>query len=226
VSFESDFQSERSVPENAVMRHDFKRAHHAVKRRRTAPRIAAIVLAAGASRRMGTNKLLLPVAGESLVRRACRVALAAQLYPLIVVVGYESERVREALAGLDCRFAFNADWGGPMSGSLHRGLECLPGEAQGTVVMLADMVYVTESMLRALVLAAATSNAPLVSSRYAQILAPPVLFQRALFGELLATTGEGCGKAVVELHRKDAAYVDWPSTALMDVDTPEEFARL
>jgi molybdenum cofactor cytidylyltransferase len=62
---------------------------------------------------MGTNKLLLPVVGEPLVRRACRVALGAGLHSLVVVLGHESERVRAALAGLDCRFAFNADVGRP-----------------------------------------------------------------------------------------------------------------
>jgi molybdenum cofactor cytidylyltransferase len=191
-----------------------------------APRIAGIVLAAGESRRMGTNKLLLRLAGEPLVRRASRRALAAGLDPLIVVLGHESERVREALAGLDCRFAFNADSGGPMSSSLHRGLEGLPADAEAAVVMLADMVNVTEHMVRALALAAQTSAAPLVSSRYAQTLAPPVLFRRALFPELLASTGESCGKAAMERHREHALYVDWPLAALVDVDTPEEFAML
>ena len=191
-----------------------------------APQIAGIMLAAGASRRMGTNKLLLPLAGEPLVRRACRRALAAALQPLIVVLGHESERVRGALAGLDCHLAFNADVGGPLSGSLHRGLQDVPADAQAAVIMLADMVNVTEQMLQALVAAAHTSSALLVCSRYAQTLAPPVLFRRALFGELLASTGEGCGKAVMEHHREHALYLDWPAGALMDVDTPEEFANL
>jgi len=191
----------------------------------TAP-IGGIVLAAGESHRMGRNKLLLPLAGEPLVRRACRRGLAAGLDPLIVVVGHEADRVQESLTGLDCRFILNADVGGPMSGSLHRGLGGLPAEAQGVVIMLADMVNVTEQMLRALVLSAQTSTALLVCSRYAGTLAPPVLFRRALFEDLFASTGEGCGKAVVEHHREHALYIDWPGAALVDVDTPEEFASL
>jgi molybdenum cofactor cytidylyltransferase len=187
---------------------------------------AAIVLAAGESRRMGTNKLLLPFAGEPLVRHACRSALAAQLHPLVVVVGHESERVRAALAGIDCQFAYNADLGSPMSSSLHRGLESLPTGTEAVIVLLADMVNVTEHMVRAIVLAAQTSTAPVVSSRYARTLAPPVLFRRALFSELLDSTGESCGKPVIERYHERALYVDWPVAALLDVDTPEEFAKL
>ena len=189
-------------------------------------RVAAIVLAAGASRRMGTNKLLLPLDGEPLVRRACQRALAAGFDLLIVVLGHEAARVQAALAGLDCRFAFNADIGGPMSSSLHTGLECVPHAADAAVVMLADMVNVTEQMLRALVTAAESSAAPLITSRYGSTLAPPVLFRRVLFPELLATAGEGCGQAVVERHRAQALAVDAPLAALLDVDTPEEFANL
>jgi molybdenum cofactor cytidylyltransferase len=175
---------------------------------------------------MGTNKLLLRLAGEPLVRRACRCALTAGLHPLIVVVGHEAELVQQALAGLDCRFALNANADGTLSSSLHCGLESLPDDAPGAVVMLADMVRVTAPMLQALLVAAQASAAPLVCSRYGQTLAPPVLFRRMLFDELRAGTGEFCGRAVIEHHREQALYVDWPPAALLDVDTPEEFAGL
>jgi molybdenum cofactor cytidylyltransferase len=194
--------------------------------RSASARIGGILLAAGESRRMGRNKLLLPLAGEPLVRRACRRGLAAGLDPLIVVLGHESERVQEALTGLDCRLVLNTDLGGPMSGSLHRGLKALPAVTEAAVVMLADMVNVTEQMLRAILVSAQTSPALLVCSRYAGTLAPPVLFRRTLFEELYASTGEGCGRAVVEHHREHALYLDWPGAALVDVDTPEEFAAL
>jgi len=92
------------------------------------------------------------------------------------------------------------------------------------VVMLADMVLVTEQMLAAVVATARGSDAHLVVSRYGEVTAPPLLFRRALFGELLAWTGEGCGKTVVQRHRGEAAFVDWPPAALADVDTPEDFA--
>src|SRR5881628_3376255 len=156
----------------------------------TEPRRAAgVILAAGASRRMGKNKMLLALEGETLVRRAARRALAAGLSPVVVVVGHEPERVRAELVGLACESVVNPDF-------------------DAAVVMLADMVLVTEQMLSALVAAGqgkgGGSAAPLVVSRYGDVTAPPLLFHRALFPELLAWTGEGCGKTVVRAHLAEA----------------------
>lgn len=189
-------------------------------------RTAGIVLAAGQSRRMGENKLLLPLEGEALVRRACRRALAAGLDPLIVVLGHESERVQRALAGVECHCVIVPQPGGDMSRSLHCGLLSVPPDAAALIVMLADMVHVSEQMVQALRDAARGSAAPLICSRYGETIAPPVLFRRALFRELMASAGEGCGKSVIERHRDEALYIDWPVAALTDVDTPEEFAAL
>lgn len=184
------------------------------------------MLAAGASSRMGSNKLLLMLDGEPLVRRATRRALAAGLEPVVVVLGREPERAQLALSGLACRFAFNATPQSPMSRSLHSGLEALPAGIDAAIVTLADMVSVTADMLREIASAAEETSAPLIASRYGGVLAPPMLFRRVLFAELLLSDGEGCGRSVVERHCADALILDWPAEALLDVDTPEEFAKL
>jgi len=186
-------------------------------------RVAGIVLAAGASRRMGRNKMLLELEGESLVRRAARRALAAGLSPVVVVLGHEADRVRAALADLGVLIALNPDFAGPTSGSLHAALDLLGEDVGAAVVLLGDMVHVSEAALAELMRRARSSHAPLVVSRYGDVTAPPLLFRRALFGELLAWTGEGCGKAVVQAHKREALYVDRPAGVLVDVDTPEDF---
>ena len=190
------------------------------------PGVAGVILAAGASRRMGAgrNKMLLQLEGESLLRRAARRALAAGLSPVIVVLGHEADKARAELQGLSCEAVVNPDFTGPTSVSLHLGLEQLGPDVVAAVVMLGDMVLVTEQMLGGLVAAARGTDAPLVVSRYGDVTAPPLLFRRALFGELLAWSGEGCGKTVVQRHRDQAVYLDWPAQALADVDTPEDFA--
>lgn len=185
---------------------------------------AGIVLAAGASSRMGSNKLLLTLEGESLLRRAVGRALRAGLAPVVVVLGHEIERTRAELGDLAVDVAWNPDPTGPTSGSLHRGLDRLGPEVPSAVILLADMVLVTEEMLTALV--RAVEGVPLAVSRYGDVLAPPLCFRRALFPELRAWTGEGCGKAVVKRHLDEARILDWPEEALADVDTPEDFRRL
>ncbi len=189
-------------------------------------RVAGVILAAGASRRMGKNKMLLELDGESLVRRAAKRALVAGLSPLVVVVGHEAGRLRAELKDLPLVFAVNPAYTGPTSGSLHQGLNALSSDVDAVVVMLGDMVRVTTETLAMLIAAARGTEAPLVVSRYGEVTAPPLLFRRALFAELLAWTGEGCGKAVVQAHKHEAMYIDRPEALLVDVDTPEDFEAL
>lgn len=170
--------------------------------------------------------MLLDVDGAPMVRRAVLRALAAGASPVVVVVGNDEERVREALHGLECEFAVNPDFTGPTSGSLHAGLQQLGERVDATVILLADMVRVTEEMLHAVLRSAISSDAPLAVSRYGDVLAPPLLFRRALWPELLAWHGEGCGKAVVKAHQHEAVMLDWPVDALRDVDTPDDYREL
>lgn len=173
---------------------------------------------------MGGNKMRIRLAGESLVRRAARRAQEAGLAPVVVVVGHEADQVAAELEGLGCELAFNPEYTGPTSGSLHRGLERLGPDVDAAVVLLGDMVHVTSEMLRELSRAAGDSGAPLVVSRYGEVNAPPLLFRRSLFPELLAWSGEGCGREVVRRHRDEAVYRDWSVHALTDIDTPDDLA--
>src|ERR1051326_6470278 len=135
----------------------------------------------GGSRRMGPgrNKMLLELAGEPLVRRAARRALAAGLSPVVVVLGHEADRARAALAGLPVEITVNPDFTGPTSGSLHAGLDVLGADVEAVVVLLADMVHVTAAALAELVTRTRSSGAPLVVSRYGDVTAPPLLFRRS-----------------------------------------------
>src|SRR5216110_2988256 len=120
-------------------------------------RVGGVVLAAGASRRMGRNKMLLELEGEPLVRRAARRALEAGLTPVVVVLGHEADRARAALAGLRVEIALNPDFTGPTSRSLHAGLDLLGQDVDAAVVLLGDMVHVGEAALAELVTRACTS---------------------------------------------------------------------
>ncbi len=172
--------------------------------------------------------MLLPVEGEPMVRRIVARALDAGLAPVLVVVGADSAAVREALLGLDCVFVESDDPSGPTSASLHAGIRELGPEARvdAALVLLADMVHVTSTMIRALVAAARKGQAPLEVSRYGDVFAPPLLFRRTLWSELLEYRGDGCGKSVVLAHRDEAGIHEWPAADLQDVDTPADYEAL
>ncbi len=194
--------------------------------------VAAIVLAAGMSTRMGRNKLLLELSGEPVVRRAVRRALSAGLSPVVVVTGHESARVAQAIGELatECRVIVNDDHARGVNSSLRAGIAALPASAVAAVVILADMPFVTSEMLTGLVStyrasARGASTTALVISDYAGVNAPPMLFDRALFPELQRDEGEGCGRAVVARHRAAGMVLHWPAEALHDVDLPDDYER-
>ena len=181
------------------------------------------MLAAGSSTRMGRNKLLLEVAGESLVRRAVRIAGEAGLSPVIVVTGHARERVEREIADMDCIPVFNADHSAGIQTSAASGVAGVAGTCDAAVVMLADMPFVTARMLRALVERYTREEPPLVVSRYGgEVNAPPMLYDRVLFREV-ARMRKGCGREVVRRHHDRALQVDWPAARLRDLDHPEDY---
>lgn len=215
-------------------------------------RVAAVVLAAGASVRMGRNKLLLTLGGETVVRRAVRTAWAAGLDPVVVVTGHERDAVEAALHGLPCRTVFNSEHARGQHTSVGAGVAALAGDSAppkavapeanppaaappasappadrctAAIVILADMPFVTADMLRAVAERHAATGAPVVASRYGgETIAPPILYDRRLFGEL-TRMDRRCGRQVVQRHRADAVEVDWPEEMMRDLDRPSDYAN-
>ncbi len=207
--------------------------------------VAAVVLAAGSSVRMGRNKLLLELDGETVVRRAAGTARAAGLAPVVVVTGHEREAVEAALHGLPCRTVHNSEHARGQHTSVAAGIAALTdaaladdtaGAAAGAdhtagaddstaaIVMLADMPFVTADMLRTVADRHAATGAPVVASRYGgKTIAPPILYHRRLFGELTRMDSR-CGRQVVKRHRAEAVEVDWPLEMMRDLDRPSDYA--
>lgn len=171
--------------------------------------IAGVVLAAGESRRARpANKLLAAVGGQPMVRRAAETALAAGLDPVIVVTGFEAEKIGAALAGLNVRFVHNDDYANGMGGSIGRGVAALPADAAACVILLADMPEVKPRSITALVAAFDPAAGreicvPVVDGRRGN----PVLFGRDHFAALSAIAGDRGGKAIVAAHPGNVAEV-------------------
>ena len=193
-----------------------------------ARRIAAIVLAAGRSIRMGgPNKLLADIKGKPLVRIAVEEALASRADPVIVVTGHERERVETALAGLAVRFVHNPDFAQGLSTSLKAGLAAVPADADGAVVCLGDMPQVRAALIDRLIAALDPARGALIAiPTIAGKRGNPVVWSRRFFPELSALEGDvgarhligGYGEAVVEVPAEAAAFVD--------VDTPEALSAV
>lgn len=200
----------------------------AVPHRRGAPRVAAVLLAAGQSRRMGRlNKMLADVDGEAMVARTARTLLSSRAGPVIVVVGHEADRVRAALAGLDVRIVHNPDYGEGISSSLRAGVNAVPEEAMAAVMALGDMPRVSASDIDALIEAfdpdgGATICVPTHGGKRGN----PVLWGRRYFQEISACAGDAGARHLVGENVDQVAEVERPDPGvLLDFDTPEALGR-
>ena len=186
-------------------------------------RVAAIVLAAGLSSRMGSNKLLAPVNGTPLVRHAVETALESAASPVIVVTGNGGAEVRRAVAPLSPLFVNNPDYSKGLSTSLKCGLSALPDDCDGALILLGDMPGVTPDLLDRLIAAfdPGEDRAICVATRHGK-RGNPVLWARRFFPEMLALEGDVGARHLIaqygELVCEVEAADDGPLT---DIDTPD-----
>jgi molybdenum cofactor cytidylyltransferase len=183
---------------------------------------SAVVLAAGASSRMGAHKLLLPLGGEPLVRRVTREVIGAGFDEVLVVAGYEHDRVVAALEGLAVRHAVNAEYATGMGSSFRCAVSALAG-SEAALFALADQPLLTAADYGRLLDEYRRSAAGIVKARYGEVTAPPHLFSRRYFGELAQL--EHGARPVLQRHAADAVVVEFPAALLLDVDTPEDYER-
>ena len=194
-----------------------------------APQIAAVVLAAGRSTRMGpVNKLLADVAGAPMVRRVAEAALASRADPVIVVTGHGRDKVEAALAGLGVTTVHNSDYAAGLSTSLHRGLAAVPAEADGVVVCLGDMPRVSPAVIDRLIAAFnPLEGRAICLPTWQGKRGNPVLLARRFFAEIQAVAGDVGAKALIGEYPEAVAEVPMPDDAVLtDIDTPEMLAAL
>jgi molybdenum cofactor cytidylyltransferase len=184
--------------------------------------ISAVVLAAGASTRMGAPKLLLPLGGEPLVRRAVRQVSAAGFDDVLVVVGSEHEATLAALEGLLVRHAVNLQFASGMGSSFRTAVEHLP-DSDAAMFALADQPFLTTTEYRTVLDTYRQHASPIVSVRYGEVMAPPHLFEREFFPEL-AELQHGA-RPVLHRHIDRTTILRFPPDLLVDVDTPEDYER-
>ena len=203
---------------------------------------AAIILAAGSSSRMGggRHKLLLPLRNRPVLAHVLDAALASQARPVVLVLGHQSEQVREHIATQAAhshlRIIENTNYLQGMSTSMRLGIQTLQSygymnsshsEIDSALVLLGDQPLITAQDIDALIAAHRTSGKRVVASTYEGKRGNPILFDASLFPELLEVTGDEGGRSVLERHRDEIATVEMGNPlANIDVDTWEAYQRI
>jgi molybdenum cofactor cytidylyltransferase len=191
-------------------------------------RVAAVVLAAGRSTRMGAqNKLLADLGGKPMVRRVVEAALASKARPVLVVTGHMAAEVGAVLAGLDVGLVANPDYATGLASSLKAGIRAVQEACDGALILLGDMPRVTAEQVDRLVDAFAAAPDSIVVPVHDGRQGNPVLWPRRYFSALLQLDGDAGAKRLIAERRAAVREVDLGSDGIfVDVDTPDALARI
>ena len=186
--------------------------------------VAAIILAAGRSTRMGgPNKLLAELSGKKLVRIAAEQALASKASEVIVVTGHQADLVEQALAGLKVKFVRNPDFAGGLASSVKAGISAVSRDADGAVICLGDMPLIDSGLIDRLIEAFSPDRGNLIVVPVADgRRGNPVLWSRRFFKELMTLDGDIGARHLIARHAEAVADVPVEgNSAFLDIDTPQ-----
>ncbi len=191
-------------------------------------RCGAIILAAGASVRMGEPKQLLPLDGQPLLLRTVEAALASFTWPVVVVLGAHAEKIKPLLARHPVLIAENPAWAEGMASSLRAGVATLQQFSRAldaAIVALCDQPGFSTDVIARLIATQRTTGRSIVAARYGGHSGAPALFLRAHFPALASLTGEEGARSLLHAAADSIAAVDLPELAI-DLDTPDDYAAV
>ncbi len=189
--------------------------------------IAAILLAAGQSKRMGQPKMLLPWGEVTVIEHVISVFIKAGIEEIIVVTGGAREQVEEAIRGYPVRPTHNPEYGtGEMLSSLQCGLRAPSSQARATLIGLGDQPQVEEGSVRLIREAYQRKKSGLIVPSFQMRRGHPWLVTRPLWDEILEMKSPGSPRDFLNKHASEIEYVDVnTSSVLADLDTPEDYHK-
>ncbi|BAY62226.1 hypothetical protein NIES22_22950 [Calothrix brevissima NIES-22] len=190
--------------------------------------IPLIILAAGASTRMGKPKQLLPYQGRSLLQHTVESAIASLCQPVIVVLGANTQQIRSQLNQDLVQIVENPQWNLGMSTSIRSGISALNHDSQNieaAVITVCDQPYISTEIINNLISAYSATKKPIIASQYANTLGVPALFSRQFFPELLTLNQDTGAKYLIKKYRDLVLAVNFPLGAV-DIDTPNDYQNL
>lgn len=189
--------------------------------------VAAVVLGAGFSRRMGSPKLLLPWEDTTVIGAIVRTLHAAEVQPVVVVAGASHAEIAGSLVGQPVQVVANPRYQeDSMLLSLHCGLACLPQEVPAALVVLGDQPQLSIEVIRLILDAYTRSGSPLVVPSYRMRRGHPWLIDRSLWGEIMGLPAEETMRSFMHNRAASIHYVETEfESVIQDLDTPEDYAR-
>ncbi len=184
--------------------------------------VGAVILAAGASVRMGRPKQLLQVRGEPLVRRIAKAALRSKVDSVVVVLGARAGDIAPVLEDLPVLLAFNDAWAQGLASSIQTGLASLPAGTEAALLLTCDQPALDARVLNRLLKAADGDPLVRVACAYGDTVGIPALFGRGWFPRFRQLTGDRGAKTL--LQGEGVIEVAWEAGA-HDLDTPEDVKR-
>jgi molybdenum cofactor cytidylyltransferase len=189
-------------------------------------KFGAVILAAGASTRMGTPKQLLPVGGRPLLVRAVEAALGSPAWPVVVVLGAHADQIQPVLARFPVLIADNPAWPEGMASSIRAGVATLhqfSRHLDAALLALCDQPAFSSDTIARLVSAYHSTGRSIVAAGFAGRLAAPALFGHEHFSTLAHLTGEEGARSLLNDNPDRVAAVELPELAV-DLDTPDDLA--
>ncbi len=190
--------------------------------------IAIIILAAGASTRMGRPKQLLLYQGRSFVQSAAEMAIASVCEPVVVVLGANAEQIRSQVNQLPVNIVENLNWACGMSSSINSGIQFLNSLSQkieAVVIILCDQPFLSTQVINQLVNAYHSTKKAIIASEYAGTLGVPALFSERFFSELTTLKENAGAKKVIHNHLDQVFSIPFPQGNI-DIDTPKDYEQL
>ncbi len=198
-----------------------------------ARRITAIILAAGLSKRLRRNKLLLPLGGEAVLRKTAKAVLASAVSEVILVTGHEEAKVKEAVSGLNLRITHNPRYAEGQSTSMIAGIEAAHEAAEAYLFVLGDQPLLTPGIVNDMISLYQTSrpDALLAVPAFEGRRGNPTLFSASLREELLRTSGDAGGRGIIRRLETESpgqiVFLELPNDDIfLDIDTEEDYERM
>lgn len=190
--------------------------------------IGGVILAAGASTRLGTPKQLLDYQGCSLIRRVATTAIASLAEPVIVVLGANAVQIQPELRDLETQVVINPQWMDGISTSIHIGIEALLAvkpDVEAAVLLVCDQPFISPTLINQLITTYQQAHPRIIASAYAGVVGVPALFDHTLFPALMSLSGDRGAKQIMQQYSQFTQTIPYPEAAF-DIDTFADYTQL